>query len=284
MPDSQERLLHATLRLEDLDPAAQHTMAPGCKAAAVATDAPLALGLLSSESAPVEQSAAQHAALDIAAASLPEAAVGSGRCGDPSSNDEVSSSGGNNHTGSDSGSASGSSGTSRASSAWLLGQLWDSTEVGRGGNQTAQAGHVVSDMQRPAAQAVPAAHPMETVSPVAPQPMQPQLPAANAELASTGVIRHHADAASALAAAANAASALQLPKGPTPGSRQHCDSGTCQPGSRKHRHGGKKQAQAAAARRAEFLAAWRLAVWRAEEEKRFIAQLKVLSAVKKDML
>lgn len=35
-----------------------------------------------------------------------------------------------------------------------------------------------------------------------------------------------------------------------------------------------KQAQAAAARRAEFLAAWRLAVWRAEEEKRFIAQLK----------
>lgn len=39
--------------------------------------------------------------------------------------------------------------------------------------------------------------------------------------------------------------------------------------------GSRKQQQAAAARRTEFLAAWRLAAWKAEEEKRFVAQLEV---------
>ena len=45
--------------------------------------------------------------------------------------------------------------------------------------------------------------------------------------------------------------------------------------SRKQEKGRHMQAQTAATRRAEFLAAWRLAVWRVEREKCFEVQLQV---------
>lgn len=69
---------------------------------------------------------------------------------------------------------------------------------------------------------------------------------------------------------------VQKPAAALPQAACHlCEARLRRHGSRKQEAGRRKQARAAAARRAEFMAAWRLAVWRSEQEKRFTARLEV---------
>jgi len=163
------------------------------------------------------------------------------------------------------GSTPGSSCPSTPESGGLLGQLWDAAEAARKKDTMAAAMLAALDASNgPSLFAAPPEQPdgscsleKRTAGPVTAflQPMQ--------TAAGAGAVTAPPAAAACVACAHKASEAppdlLESPGGqPT------------------RPVGGRKQQWAAAARRTEFLAAWRLAAWKAAEEKRFVAELEVM--------
>lgn len=257
--------VYAKLQLEDLGSVAtKHVSSPSRSAEAVVAADSSALANLPMAVAVAALQAVLPVCDSTAAAARHQnvAHVAAAHSNHSTSEDSARGDGGSNNSGSDADSAASQC---SASSSGLIGQLWDAADA----DQQAAALKATPSI-RPLLNEPASLHSASGVPGIADASAPEQL------WHDTRMSKEHSPSNMVQNQQRQQAATLPVQRSvtsPQQAACHSCDAQLRRRGSRKQETSRRKQA--AAARRAEFMVAWRLAVWRSEQEKHFTAQLEV---------
>ena len=262
--------LHAELRLDDLGPVAAQYLAPiaSADAAAAAADCSttadvpaVAVAVAASQAAPpvCDNTAAAAGRQDATDADMTAAHSNRSTIEDCASDDDSGSNGSDSE-------ADGTASQCSAGSG-LVGQLWDAANPVQQAAALAAAPGVYPLVGEPDVLHSAGGNPAVAGASEPEQQWHATQP--SSKHVPTKALQHQQQQQAAMFPVQQPAAA------PQQAACHSCEARLRQHGSRKQEASRQKQMRAAAARRAEFLAAWQLAVWRSDQEKRFAAQLEV---------